>query len=64
MTIPNGPSVLHVITLPNLTRLYHIRGELYQTLPTLTVRYVGPTAWHIVPDLCTLEPFARWTMAI
>ena len=45
------------ITLPMVLPIYTTLGEAtdqlpnpYQTLPILTVRSVGPTSWHIVPD--------------
>ena len=47
-SLPTGVAVL-----PDSTTLVKATIMLpndYQRLPILTVRSVGPTAWHIVPD--------------
>ena len=41
------------MVVPSLTTLGEATDQLpntYQRLPILTVRSVGPTTWHIVPD--------------
>ena len=65
-TKPKEPSVGNVIALPNLTTLGEATDQLpnaYQTLPVLTVRSVGPTTWHIVPDPVTLYTIGTVAMA-
>jgi len=55
------------MVLPIYTTLGEATDQLpntYQTLPSFTIRSVGPTVWHIVPDRHLSQPFERWAMAL